>query len=242
MKKLLIVALSATSMTVVAAPAAATVVKPTAADMNAVCTAQIPDPQRTRAKNRFYGVAQNITTFEVSRSAPAIENYSKVVLGADIPLMTPVWAAPFGNAGNDRQAFKVEFYTESQTAGYRESWDETVTITKRYDFTCATYNGNNNLVGPEFQNYTGSSATWTETESTHVENEVAPQIVALDPWVRTSEGPVPICQERKDFIGQGRDKVETLVYVEKEGYSPEFGACDVDMIDTAEDTPFPAAG
>lgn len=208
------------------APVFAATTEPSDAELNAQCTAQLPSRQQSLG---FYGIAKNVAKNELSSTTTETEHLIQVL--GESSLGGETYDGPFRNGGADRQAFKVEFYTSETTAGSRETWTETTVTTFQYAFGCTTYNHRNNVAGPEFQNYSLTSATWDMISVEDKEIYIAPTTVALETWIRTAAMPVPICQERIT----GRDKV--VSYEPKNDYAGEFGACDVDLIDSAEPMP-----
>lgn len=227
MKKILIAALVASSLGGMGVSAPAAAAELTQTQQNAICTAQIPLNRRQDSKNAFYGVGINAVTSQVG--APVVVESEHVSTPLGESSLNASWEGPYRNGGADEQVFKVSFYTSETTAGELETWTVTTTTTYRQTFGCAVYNKNNNLVGPEYQGYTGASAPWDVVTVEEFSVETPPETLPLDPWVRVEgEGTVlPICQRKVT----GKDKV--VSYQVKSDYAGEFGACDGDLIDNA---------
>ncbi|MFA7586928.1 MAG: hypothetical protein WCY11_12155 [Novosphingobium sp.] len=132
---------------------------------------------------------------------------------------------PYRNPGvgsGDSNIFALAMYTTQTFPTVTESWTETTVTVKHVNFGCSVYNRSGNLAGAEWQEYTGNSASWTETSvEPGIETTQGGTVTLTEP-VAVDDEPLLICNKPNG------------VWNARNGYGGALGLCSDDLLANAE--------
>lgn len=191
---------------------------PTQPELDSACAALIAGHP---AAARFSAKATSSTTVtdstNVTESEHIITNQGEASFGGRTLF------GPYKNAGNDSNVFGLWMYTTQTFPTVIETWTETTVVVKHVAYHCSVYNKTGNLAGPEWQNYSGSTATWTETTVEQKSTTNPGSTVTLTDPVRTDEEPLLVCNYTKQHGWRAMND-----------YDASFGECSDALRDSAE--------